>query len=180
VHPGQVQHRSNLPDKMVVRHRLIEVEFVKQPLLAAAASYHHRSAPASNPARATESRDATAFKRLLQQHRHEATVPMIGASLRSWAWSSGAALAPRTHVHDPQQASVPHVVWAAPGPTRLRRACEPRRTVERFFFVPIPSLPRRTRLRLSKEPAHRRYLGTCPSPISAGFRPIATRQPRHG
>jgi len=43
VHPGQVQHRRDLADAVVVRHHLVEAEGIEQLALVPVEPPHHRS-----------------------------------------------------------------------------------------------------------------------------------------
>jgi len=67
--PRQVQHSSNLPDLMIVRNGLLEVEAIEQLPLVPIEPPHHRpiSQKAASPQPNHDS--VAASKRLLQQNR---------------------------------------------------------------------------------------------------------------
>jgi hypothetical protein len=56
---------------MILRNYILEPELVEQLALVPLAPTHHHATPSLHRDRATESRQAGTFNRLLQHYRHE-------------------------------------------------------------------------------------------------------------
>jgi len=69
VDPGEIQHRCDTSNLMVIRHHRVEIERIQQLALIVLAPPHHRTAPSMAASRKTESRFVASLKPVLQRNR---------------------------------------------------------------------------------------------------------------
>ena len=96
VHPGQVQHGSDLAHAVIVRHDLIEAERIEQLPLIPVEPPHHRQPPRRHHLSAGESRFAAHSNGLLQQNRHKADIAR--GQLRPFSAAKQTSIANVRHV----------------------------------------------------------------------------------
>ena len=77
--PIKIEHAVDLPDQMIRRHHLVEIERVEKLTLSALSPPHHRKLPANRNPDPRNHGSAAASTRVLQHNRSKATDwPVVG------------------------------------------------------------------------------------------------------